>query len=597
MSFSKTDMSARQVSSAPSLPLTFTEHKPVPAQAAHESRYLDLFHRAYIVNQEVELRLNSLGLATTPRGVVVYLQDRETEVSNEELGQHIRLLREGYLPGPSAENGRLQSLIPGELQFWSTEGLVRGPTTPTAGPTVLASASIVGPSTPRTSRGVYVELGSYFTSEGLRNSVVHTTRPRRRAMGAGQRLVDHPDHPVARPSNGTAAPRGSVFYAGGPVSTGPSTFVPRASAPAFVPHGTISAPTVMPSAAASTGQLAILMQVAAPAVSTPTPVVNLPPPPVVVTAAPPSMPANGPGVGVDIDNPDLRIVVLSGIPKCTTLRDLSESVSSGLYGALYSLRFRMEGSERVAQVIFRDAFMVDTHRTATPGAGGYYTAMMKAEKQPWEDRNEALWPFPRECVINIRLEEFPENDAIRGMRPPRGTTTPDPTATLSQVPALSRRISLVGRGKLFRTFRERDIMGVILGGGTVLEARVERVCVYNSGNATVVFADVETAVQAIKCLEAHNRRSPSVKRLGVSHSKCPCEISVHCCTWTAMPASTIVRNGPAVLRSSIFQRAHIDVSEDAAGVAVFDDTQQLFRAAVRGQQLLATCVLGSALCA
>ncbi|OBT72159.1 hypothetical protein VF21_08766 [Pseudogymnoascus sp. 05NY08] len=109
----------------------------------------------------------------------------------------------------------------------------------------------------------------------------------------------------------------------------------------------------------------------------------------------------------------------------------------------------------------------------------------------------ALWPFPPGCVVEVRLENFPANDWIRGMRPTLGEDG-------KRIQAVSRRLSLVGLEQLFNSFRDKEMRRVVVGNGTVRAAGIEQVCVYNSGNATIVFADVPAAVQALKRFEEYN---------------------------------------------------------------------------------------------
>lgn len=233
---------------------------------------------------------------------------------------------------------------------------------------------------------------------------------------------------------------------------------------------------------------------------------------------------------------DLRKVVMKFVTPHTSVQDISMSVCSGLYGPLYSIKFRMEGRRRVAEVIFRDPMALDNVKCATPGAIGYYTAMIDAEKQPWDERDEYLWPFPRGWAITTTLESFPANDLIRAMKPqrhlritePEGTelTTTEPSPAQPRTPTLSRRISLVGRGGLFNVFRERNIMNLLLRGKTISSSRIVQICIYNSGNATIVFAGVEAAVTAMKRFDEYNARSPVPKRVDATYSKCPSETLV-----------------------------------------------------------------------
>lgn len=223
---------------------------------------------------------------------------------------------------------------------------------------------------------------------------------------------------------------------------------------------------------------------------------------------------------------DLRMVVLMGIPAETTLVDISDSISSGLYGAIYSIQFGIDDQKRFSHIIFRDATTVDTHKSATPGARGYYAALREAAGQAWDDRDGLLWPFPWGCDVLISLKNFLPTDMLRAMRPPRQPRVIGFGTAPLRAPALSRRISLVGRGGLFNYFREANIMKVMLSRSSILKPSVERICVYNSGNATIVFSDVQTAVEAMRRFDDYNRRSPELKKVAATYSKCPCETTV-----------------------------------------------------------------------
>lgn len=349
------------------------------------------------------------------------------------------------------------------------------------------------------------------------------------------------------------APPGSVASASADKARA-SRFVPRATAASFIPSTVAIAsgplqpqhparvgtsppttfgfsatsrdflPTAPEAAATANNSLAVVGPWAPPPttsvpVSSQTQViVNLPRAP--ITVAPMPVP------GAPNAASDMRMVVLMGIPAETTLVDISDSISSGLYGAIYSIQFGIDDEKRFSHIIFRDAITVDTHKSATPGAHGYYTAMTVAAGQPWDDRDGLLWPFPRGCDIVITLKNFMATETLRAMRPPRqpraiGFGTVQPRAT-----ALSRRISLVGRGGLFNYFREANIMKVMLSRSRILKSSVERICVYNSGNATVIFADVQTAVEAMRRFDDYNRRSPELKKVAATYSKCPCETTV-----------------------------------------------------------------------
>jgi hypothetical protein len=214
------------------------------------------------------------------------------------------------------------------------------------------------------------------------------------------------------------------------------------------------------------------------------------------------------------------MVVLRGIPEWMSVANMADSVSSGLYGAVFAFEFAVDNGRHSARVIFRDAETVGVHPAATPGAKGYFDALMAAKAQLWADRGRALWPFPPGCTIEVRLENFPANDWIRGVQPSLD-------ADGNRIQAVSRRLSLVGLEQLFNSFGEKEMRSVVVGGGLVRASSIERVCVYNSGNATIVFADVPSAVQALKRFEEYNASAAKdTLKVKASHSKDPCEVTV-----------------------------------------------------------------------
>ncbi|OBT87443.1 hypothetical protein VE02_04674 [Pseudogymnoascus sp. 03VT05] len=534
------------------------------------------------------VELGALGLARNAAGTLVHLADRQTEVSTEELEQLGRLLREGYyppaqpsspqhhargrLPAPSRppglgpatsnESRQLRSLIPEAEQFWPVEfhqfdpryagsslappsttvtrdgGPILPPPPPAAAPNPAAAA---GSQTGRTSRGVHVQLGGYFTVDQLRSSRVvfpprtmqGGTAQHRPSLAGASGTLDLAGLPSVVPS--LAAPPSAALPPATPSSAAPpSAPLPSVGLPPSTPRGPVlhrpqlsaSAPAFVPCAATLAAQPAIPKQwttSAIPAAATtfpssamvtanPVPIVNLPRASASVTpelAATPDSPSE-----------DARMVVLRGIPDWMSVANMADSVSSDLYGALYAIEFAPDNGKHSARVIFRDAVKVGIHHSATPGAKGYYDALMAAKAQPWADRSRALWPFPPGCVVEVRLENFPANDWIRGMRPALGEDG-------KRIQAVSRRLSLVGLEQLFNSFREKEMRRVVVWNGTVRAASIERVCVYNSGNATMVFADVPSAVQALKRFEEYNASAAKeTLKVKVSHSKDPCEVAV-----------------------------------------------------------------------
>lgn len=292
-------------------------------------------------------------------------------------------------------------------------------------------------------------------------------------------------------------------------------FVPRATAAPFIPAAITSRPADAPAAAASALS-------AVPPVATSIPAAIETPEqhhPHITVNLPQTSTALVPASDAPDASSDLRMVVLIGIPHGMSLGKISNSISSGLFGAVFSIAFGSDNGVLCVRIIFRDATTVGTNLNATPGAAGYYAALTDALAQPFEERDLALWPFPQDAAVEVHLQSHPETDMIKRMRASIG---PDG----SRIQAISRRLTLVGPRQLFNHFRERHFMKVVLRSGAVQAKNIQRVCVYNSGNATIIFANVPTAVEAHKCFDAYNETSDEVLRPAVSFSKDPCEVIV-----------------------------------------------------------------------
>ncbi|KFY30367.1 hypothetical protein V494_08176 [Pseudogymnoascus sp. VKM F-4513 (FW-928)] len=387
--------------------------------------------------------------------------------------------------------------------------------------------------------------------------------------------------PAGAPS--PISPRGSVFYKP-KLSAAASEFIPRATDPSFRPKNGVAGVPALASnrgaaaaaaiargpagqsskksgaadaaiAMAAAGQspkksgaadAAIAMAVGGrnpkksvtsadqATASKPAPVVKLPP--TSMALAPPEH-ASTTG---DLES-DIRVVVITAIPKWMSVDDISNSVSSGLYGALFAIELGADNETNFARVIFRDAAKHATDNLVTEtlateklaakkpatnaaaplmGARGYYKAMTEATTQPWADRDKSLWPFPRRSTIGIRLQSHPSTDLIKRMTRSFG-------ADGKMIPAISRRLTLVGKEKLFHTFKEKDILDVLFQRGTVLSTSVQRSCVYNAGNATIVFSDVAAAVEALKCFDEYNSTlKDDQPKMSVTYSKDPCEVEL-----------------------------------------------------------------------
>ncbi|OBT97956.1 hypothetical protein VE01_03982 [Pseudogymnoascus verrucosus] len=495
-------------------------------------------------------------MARNAAGALVYRADGQTEVAAEEIEQYARLLRGGYYPShehpwetvpvperhawgrppapqrppglgaATSENAALWYLIPEAEQFWPAEfrqfdrryagalitppviiitsagGPIRRPTGQVAGQAASPSPAASGSQTGRTSRGAFVQLAGFFTVDQLRSSVVIFPPRNMEGESTAQQGLSLAGGGSTLPP---VAPRGSVFHRPQLSASAPA-FIPRTAAPEFFPRAATLAAQPATSVTVTTFPSSTAV-----ATSNPVPIVNLPPPSASVASKPAATP--------NCPSEDSRMVVLSGIPGWVSVANMADSVSSGHYGALFAIQFGADYGKLCARIIFRDAAKMDINPGATPGAKGYFDALTAAKSQPWADRSRALWPFPPGCAVDVRLENFAANAFILGMRPSLGEDG-------KRIQAVSRRLSLVGLEQLFSSFGEKEMRNAVVGGGFVRASSIERVCIYNSGNATIVFADVPSAVQALKRFETYNTSVNDALKIKASHSKDPCEVVV-----------------------------------------------------------------------
>ncbi|KFY03246.1 hypothetical protein O988_01623 [Pseudogymnoascus sp. VKM F-3808] len=502
---------------------------------------------------ELDLVLQAAGITRNPRGRHVWAAapdvtvpfwqlaqlasfSRDTTINRQDHGPGYRNpwdmppapLRPPGLPSPVAANTRLFTMIPEAEQFWPAEfrefdrryagrllseptitmtsagGPIRRPSPPVA--TYYGSEDEIA----RSIRA-HVAMENYFLSDTWRGNDDRFELSSSEGSEAGEPL----------PGSAPAVPPTPHAISKSTLSAAAPVFIPWAAAPQFVPglaasQSPVHTAGLLPvasqltpaSAVQGMGLHATVEKVQGTGVSAALETVSV--------------------LGANRD--DMRMVLLRGVPQEMTLQEVSASVSSGFYGALYSINFHMEGEERLAAVVFRDAAS-DGGEHSRPGAAGYYSALTTAATKPFEERDKALWPFPQGCTPTFGLEPFPANNTIRRMRLSPETR---PIAPLSVEPgkgdprpmSLSRRISLVGQSSLFNTFNERDMKKIIFRGGAVTLSVVDRICVYNGGNATMVFADVETAMTAFKLLSKFKAKSKDLSGLGISYSKDPCEVEV-----------------------------------------------------------------------
>jgi hypothetical protein len=192
-----------------------------------------------------------------------------------------------------------------------------------------------------------------------------------------------------------------------------------------------------------------------------------------------------------------RVVFILNIPPSITLQHISDAISNG---PIHSINFgndQITGG-RFAGIIFLYASEAEL-------------CFKALERQRTSDHpNPRLWPFTGYSEVTaMRGDPYPADDMIRSMYPPTNAR---------------RRITIVKSG-LFSQWGKNSLQA--LCNKIVGEDKVQLVFTYNSGNGTVVFADVESAEKVKEKLESMTTNS---KKFGatfegmiVSYSKDPNE--------------------------------------------------------------------------
>ena len=190
-----------------------------------------------------------------------------------------------------------------------------------------------------------------------------------------------------------------------------------------------------------------------------------------------------------------RLIFLLNLPNNIGLQDITNAVNEG---PLVRIQFGYDNDNqaRFVGIIFQYA----NHATE------FYNVLMKERERSRPERFRFI-------VDVVRGDPLPADDIIRSMK---------------ESPWATRRLTIV-TGKFFFMFGERqlkDLCCKIAG-----EDNVQLVWLYNGGNATVVFADVESAIKVKKVLDkradaSHNgaQGAESIvwKGLQTTFSKDPC---------------------------------------------------------------------------
>ena len=217
----------------------------------------------------------------------------------------------------------------------------------------------------------------------------------------------------------------------------------------------------------------------------------------------------------DTNADNKRTVYILGVPQSTTLADISDSVSSGGYGAIYKIEFGVDADTglRLAGILFRDAGEVvpGIHGTAW-GAIGYYTALKNACDADYL-KEYPLWPWSHDAPISVYLQDYPEEPLMLRMH------HDSEAIKKGRQPLVTRHLCLVNKGKLHYDWHEEEMIAFCHASG-VKTGNVQACCVHNFGNATLVFGSVEDAVMMRgKFLDKFKES----KGMTVTYSTCPGE--------------------------------------------------------------------------
>lgn len=165
----------------------------------------------------------------------------------------------------------------------------------------------------------------------------------------------------------------------------------------------------------------------------------------------------------------MRVVFLLDLPKNLKLQDVSDAVREG---ALRSINFGIDADtgSRFAGIVFQYATEAEMFHQAL--------CKERAESKP------GRFKF---VVEAIRGEAFPIDETIKAMGPPIFA---------------SRRLTIV-KSRFFFLFGERQLRN--LCEKLVARENIQLIWLYNGGNATIVFSDVNSAISVKYALDKMSR--------------------------------------------------------------------------------------------
>ncbi|EHL02188.1 RNA-binding, RBD [Glarea lozoyensis ATCC 20868] len=190
----------------------------------------------------------------------------------------------------------------------------------------------------------------------------------------------------------------------------------------------------------------------------------------------------------------IRVVHLLGIPNNLNLQDISNAVKEG---ALRAIRFGIdaENGSRWAGIVFQHASEAET----------FWQVLSR-------ERSEGK-PERFKCIVEaVRGDPFQQDDILRAMGPPTFA---------------SRRLTIV-KSRFFFMFGEKNLRA--LCEKLVGKENIQLIWLYNGGNATIVFADVESAMIVKEKLDdmaagrglASGQSASTWEGLQTTFSKDPC---------------------------------------------------------------------------
>lgn len=182
-----------------------------------------------------------------------------------------------------------------------------------------------------------------------------------------------------------------------------------------------------------------------------------------------------------------RVIFIINLPPNITLQKVSDAISEG---PVASIRFgtNPDDNKPYVGIVFQNAADADA-----------FHLIMKREQREQRARRFTFMPEV------LRGDLHPIDSVIQSMSPPNFAR---------------RRLTIVKKGLFFKWGR-RDLEAMchrIVG-----KEHVQLVFLYNGGNATVCFSDVDLATKVKAHLEKLEKSRPGFEGLVVSFSKDPCE--------------------------------------------------------------------------